>query len=53
MINGECDVLRDEGEGDGEAGGYATCPALALSGSARPSWLREVMSSLPNTLRRW
>jgi hypothetical protein len=35
------------------ADGYATWPALALSGSTRRSWLREVMLSLLNTLRRW
>jgi predicted nuclease of predicted toxin-antitoxin system len=32
---------------------YAPGPALALSRSVRSSWLREVMSSLLNTLRRW
>jgi hypothetical protein len=34
---------------------YAICSTLTLGpvGSARPSWLREVMSSLENTLRRW
>jgi hypothetical protein len=35
------------------ADGYATWLASALSGSTRPSCLREVMSSLLNTLRRW
>ena len=35
------------------ADGYAAWPALALSGNTRLSWLREVMSSLPKTLRRW
>jgi hypothetical protein len=33
--------------------GYATRPASARSGSARLSWLREVISSLENTFRRW
>ena len=34
-------------------GSYAIREAWALSGSTRSSWLREVMSSLVNTLRRW
>jgi hypothetical protein len=29
----------------GASAGYATWPALALSGSTRPSWLREVMTN--------
>jgi hypothetical protein len=33
--------------------GYASRAVWPLSGSARSSWLREVMSSFENTLRRW
>src|SRR5260370_39047893 len=33
--------------------GQAVCTASELSDSTRPSWLREVMSSFVNTLRRW
>ena len=42
------------GSGDGLSGdGYATWLAFTLSGSTRLSWLREVISSLLNTLRKW
>ena len=33
--------------------GYAIREFWALSGITRSSWVREVMSSLLNTLRRW
>jgi len=32
---------------------YVNPAGSALWGSTRPSWLREVMSSLAKTLRRW
>ena len=36
-----------------QSAGYAISTLSALSRSTRSSWLREVMSSFTNTLRRW
>ncbi len=36
-----------------ETGPYASRVGSELWGSTRPSWMRETMSSLVKTLRRW
>jgi hypothetical protein len=39
--------------GGGPRESYAIGAGSALSGRTWPSWLRELMSSFENTLRRW